>query len=150
MSTLKQRFIEISAEKPGISQAEVARATGTKPPSVSGWFSGKTKTMKFETAVRAASLYGVSALWLAKGEGVKHADGMAHQASQVINMPPDISNIMANLGAYLEPLEAADRDEALRMMARLVKEPGAHAKVASAIEGMVSEAFARGVNRKTA
>lgn len=71
MSTLKQRFAELLLEKPEISQAEIARATGAKPPSVSAWFSGDTKTMKLVTATKAASLYGVNALWLATGDGPK-------------------------------------------------------------------------------
>ena len=72
MSTLKERFAELSQEKPEITQADLARATGAKPPSVNDWFSGKTKTMKIGTATAAAMLYGVLPLWLAKGEGPKY------------------------------------------------------------------------------
>lgn len=72
MSTLKERFEELEKEKPGIAQAELARVTGAKPPSVNDWFSGKTKSMKLDTATRAAELYGVMPTWLSSGKGPKY------------------------------------------------------------------------------
>lgn len=69
MSTLKQRFALLMKERPDISQADLARATGAKPPSVNDWFSGETKSMKAGTAAKAAQLYGCSALWLSDGTG---------------------------------------------------------------------------------
>lgn len=72
MTTLKQRFAVLSAARPDISQADLARATGAKPPSVNAWFSGDTKSMKGETAAKAAALYGCSAIWLATGVGSMH------------------------------------------------------------------------------
>lgn len=71
MSTLKQRFAELQAGKPEITQADLSRATGAKPPSVNAWFTGETKSMKPGTAAKAAALYGVDPLWLATGEGYK-------------------------------------------------------------------------------
>lgn len=71
MSTLKQRFADLALEQPGISQADIARATGAKPPSVNAWFNGDTKTMKLVTATKASALYGVNPLWLSSGEGPK-------------------------------------------------------------------------------
>lgn len=69
MSTLQQRFALLSKERPEISQADLARATGAKPPSVSAWFSGDTKSMKAETAAKAAALFGCNPMWLANGTG---------------------------------------------------------------------------------
>lgn len=83
MTTLKQRFAEMALEYPEISQADLARATGASPPSVSAWFSGDTKTMKLETAIRAAALYRVSPMWLAKGEGQKTT---SEQKSDSVNI----------------------------------------------------------------
>ena len=77
MSTLKQRFAELQATRPDISQADLARATHAKPPSVNAWFTGETKSMKPGTAAKAAALYGVDALWLATGEGYKTATATA-------------------------------------------------------------------------
>lgn len=86
MSTLKSRFAELRAERPEISQADLARATGAKPPSVNAWFTGQTKSMKVDTAVAAAALYGVSPHWLATGHGPKH---MNRDSVQVSTNPLD-------------------------------------------------------------
>lgn len=80
MSTLQQRFQEISAEMPEISKADLARATTAAPPSVGAWFNGKTKKMKLETATKAAALYGVNPLWLATGNGPKRGFNLANLA----------------------------------------------------------------------
>lgn len=69
MLSLKERFALLRSEKPEITQADIARATGAKPPSVNAWFTGDTKSMKIDTAQAAAALYGVNALWLATGKG---------------------------------------------------------------------------------
>lgn len=69
MTTLKQRFALLKELKPGITKADIARATGAKPPSVGAWFSGDTKSMQASTATKVAALYGVSAHWIATGEG---------------------------------------------------------------------------------
>lgn len=69
MSTLKQRFAQLAKERPEITQADLARATGAKPPSVNAWFSGETKTMKGATAAKAAQVYGCNVLWLSDGIG---------------------------------------------------------------------------------
>lgn len=69
MTTLQQRFRMLARERPDISQADLARATGAKPPSVNAWFSGETKTMKAVTAAKAAELYGCNTLWLSDGVG---------------------------------------------------------------------------------
>lgn len=69
MTTLQQRFAQLARERPDISQADLARATGAKPPSVNAWFSGETKTMKATTAAKAAELYGCNTLWLSDGQG---------------------------------------------------------------------------------
>lgn len=69
MTTLKQRFQRLRELRPEISQADLARATGAKPPSVNAWFTGETKSMKAETAAKAAAVYGVNPHWLATGDG---------------------------------------------------------------------------------
>jgi len=87
MTTLDQRFAELQAEKPEISQADLARTTGVKPPSVSDWFTGNTKSMKIGTAAKAASLYGVNALWLSVGEGQKYPSPTLVATATVQNQP---------------------------------------------------------------
>lgn len=53
----------------GLSQAELARACGVKPPSVNGWLSGRSKFLRGENLLKAASALGVNQQWLATGEG---------------------------------------------------------------------------------
>lgn len=69
MTTLKERFHLVRGLKPEVTNADLARATGAKPASVGDWFNGDTKTLKADTAAKAAAVYGVSPLWLATGEG---------------------------------------------------------------------------------
>ena len=68
MSTLADR-LTLAMEKSGLSQAELARACGVKPPSVSGWLSGKSKFLRGENLLKAAAALRVSQSWLATGEG---------------------------------------------------------------------------------
>ena len=70
MSTLAERLRERTDEL-GVSQAQLARATGAKEPSVSKWFSGATKNLKGKNLVKAAELLMVSEAWLADGVGPK-------------------------------------------------------------------------------
>lgn len=68
MSTLADR-LTLAMKKTGISQADLARACGVKPPSVSGWLSGKSKFLRGENLLKAAAALRVSQDWLATGEG---------------------------------------------------------------------------------
>ena len=69
MNTLKDRLYFLSQRRPDISQADLVRATTATAPSVSAWFSGKTKTIKHVNAVKVAALYGIDAHWLETGDG---------------------------------------------------------------------------------
>lgn len=77
MTSLSERMLSALADAQKNdsykSQAGLARACGIKTPSVSGWFTGKTKNLTFENAVKAAAYLGVSAEWLATGEGDMHS-----------------------------------------------------------------------------
>jgi transcriptional regulator with XRE-family HTH domain len=66
--SMSERLIEAMAAS-GMSQAALARACGVKPPSVNGWLSGKSKYLRGENLLSAASALGVSQQWLATGEG---------------------------------------------------------------------------------
>lgn len=52
-----------------IKGVELARAVGVRPPSVSDWLSGKSKTMEGENLLKASSFLGVNPSWLATGVG---------------------------------------------------------------------------------
>ncbi len=100
MSTLKQRFAKLAELHPEITQADLARATGAKPPSVNAWFSGETKSMKAATAAKAAHLYGCSPHWLATGEGEMMVAGGRNEASNVI--PASIGTRRVPLISYVQ------------------------------------------------
>lgn len=66
MTTLAERLTSIMAEK-GLSQAELARMTGLKQPSVFKIVSGQTLNPK--NIVEIATALGVDVNWLKTGEG---------------------------------------------------------------------------------
>ena len=108
MSTLKQRFAKLAELHPEITQADLARATGAKPPSVNAWFSGETKSMKAATAAKAAQLYGCNPHWLATGEGEMLPHGTRVEASNILPAKPRvrvpiINWVQAGNWAEIEP-----------------------------------------------
>lgn len=72
MSSLADRLRQALAHA-DISQAELARRCGVKQPSVHGWFSGKSRFLRGENLLKAASALGVSQEWLATGRGKMRA-----------------------------------------------------------------------------
>lgn len=71
-----------------VSQAELARACGVKPPSVHGWLSGKSKFLRGENLLQAATALGVKPEWLATGSGqmlahASHPDAPAWMTRRV-------------------------------------------------------------------
>ncbi|RJE69711.1 repressor [Acinetobacter sp. JS678] len=72
MNTLAERLryaMEVLSPKK-IKGVELARAVGVKPPSVSDWLSGKSKTMEGENLLKASKFLGVNPSWLASGNGL--------------------------------------------------------------------------------
>ena len=70
MATFADRLLRVIAER-NTSQAEVARAAGVKPSSVSDWAKGKTKAdgVKAEPLLQAAAFLRVNPMWLLTGRG---------------------------------------------------------------------------------
>ncbi len=71
MKTLANRLryaMEVLPPKK-VKGVELARAVGVKPPSVSDWLSGKSKTMEGENLLKVAKYLGISPIWLATGKG---------------------------------------------------------------------------------
>jgi phage repressor protein C with HTH and peptisase S24 domain len=92
---LKDRLDRALREKPGATQAGLAKACGVRAPSVHGWLSGTTKTLKGSSLLAAASYLGVNPLWLESGKG---------------SMRPDDSNSMST-GIPTELSTAESLDE---------------------------------------
>lgn len=66
--TLSER-LKFAMQSAGVSQAELARACGVKPPSVHGWLSGKAKFLRGENLLQAALVLKVRPEWLATDDG---------------------------------------------------------------------------------
>jgi len=104
-STLKSRLRE-ALDDLGIAepnQAEIARLTGVKPPSVHAWFSGATKSLG-KALLPLAAYLGVSPEWLNTGRGPKHPGGNAsHTRMAVREHGPDLAY---ESGSEIELLDA--------------------------------------------
>lgn len=95
-----------------IKGVELARAVGVKPPSVSDWISGKSKTMEGENLLKAANFLGVNPIWLASGIG---------QPQKKSSTDNEISNIellttstrSKKLDSLVKKLEEMEQDETL-------------------------------------
>lgn len=126
MSTLKQRFAMLRTERPDITQADLARATGAKPPSVNAWFSGETKSMKGSTAAKAAQLYGCNPLWLSDGEGAMWPGG-SRVSSAGAPTPavgqPSIQEALDSVVAAIAALSPDERAALVKPLAILAEAP---------------------------
>lgn len=103
MTTLQQRFAILAKRRPDVVQADLARVAGVKPPSVNDWFSGKTKSLKGNTAAKVAKHYGVSVQWLTTGEGPME------EAGETLLAAPTRS-VVASRPALYAVAPAADGD----------------------------------------
>jgi len=56
-------------ERASINQLDLSRAVGVSAPSVNGWLSGRSQSIRGDTLVKAARTLGVSPDWLATGTG---------------------------------------------------------------------------------
>lgn len=84
MNTLRERIHQAMTDA-HLSQAQLARACGVSAPSVNDWLSGKTKTLKGSTAVRAAACLGVSPLWLTEGRGPQKERSVSEPQTPYVN-----------------------------------------------------------------
>lgn len=66
MKTLMERASYL-LELAGNSTKELARIAGVKPPSVSQWVSGQTKSIQIEPATRIGKHFGLNPMWISKG-----------------------------------------------------------------------------------
>jgi len=74
---------------PKVSQAALARACGVKPPSVTDWLSGRTKTLAGPNLLKAARFLGVSPDWLASAKGPMHLKGANPSRYQIAEAGED-------------------------------------------------------------
>lgn len=68
MRTLAER-VGLILEMADNSITKLANIAGVRPPSVSDWLNGKTKTLKASPSLRVAKHFGISQQWLTEGVG---------------------------------------------------------------------------------
>lgn len=115
--TLAER-LNTAMERSGLTQAELARACGVKPPSVNGWLSGKSKYLRGENLLKAAAALRVNQQWLATGEGPMT---ISLGRSSNIEPGPDIKGKVplvswVKAGAWCEVFSPVDVSEAERWL----------------------------------
>lgn len=69
-TTLAERLKIAMKGPPKVTGKALAAACGVKPPSVSDWLTGKTKTIEGGNLLAAAHCLGVRPEWLANGTGL--------------------------------------------------------------------------------
>ena len=89
MNTLAERM-KTAMQESGVTQSELARLVGVRPTSVNDWLSGKTKSLKGDSAVRASEVMNVRAKWLSTGEGPKRREQGAPAASLDLDAMPGL------------------------------------------------------------
>ena len=87
-TTLAERIKERLAAT-GLSNAQLATASGVKPPTSFNWGSGKTKNIKGEPLLLAARALGVTPEWLSTGKGEKLRDTRFDPAEVVPHLVSD-------------------------------------------------------------
>lgn len=92
--TLKERM-EKALQHARTTQAALASACGVKPPSVSDWLSGKTKSLRGSTAVLAAKHLGVRVDWLVANKGPMLEGSGTHKSH---SQPDDDGPVDYDLG----------------------------------------------------
>lgn len=90
-TTLKERLEQAleAMPEPRPTQADLARAAKIKPPSVSDWFTGKTKTLKGETLLSVSALLRVNPTWLNTGRGAMRPGGDASSWAYRLTRPEE-------------------------------------------------------------
>lgn len=98
--------LKLAMNHAGISQAELSRACGVKPPSVHGWLSGKSKFLRGENLLKAAAVLGVSQEWLATGKGMMLDHGHDSQNLQTLFVTREDNKDFSN---FVQPVGRAHR-----------------------------------------
>jgi transcriptional regulator with XRE-family HTH domain len=104
------------------TQAELARACGIKPPSVSSWFSGDTLSLEGENLVRAAGYLGVNPHWLATGEGQMIGELKSPSNDHFTSMPDKLKAITLTIAGMFRVVPEDQWAAALLKIAELMQQ----------------------------
>lgn len=117
--------------KPGVRNADLARACKVSTPSVTNWLNGRTKTLKQDSARLAAAFLGCDQNWLAEGVGspnwrdAEPTGGSGVVVSHVARRPTSGREALLRVGLMLASVPAGPRRTALAaLMAAYVNDGG--------------------------
>jgi transcriptional regulator with XRE-family HTH domain len=120
--SLKARLkLALSHDGKKRTQAELARACGIKPPSVSSWFSGETLSLEGENLVRAAGYLGVNPHWLAIGEGQMVGESKSPANDQFSGMPDRLKAVTLTIAGMFRVVPEDQWAGALLKIAELMQ-----------------------------
>lgn len=131
MLTLSQRIKLVASDLPRGWQRKLAIACGVTATSVSDWTTGKSKSIEYDHAIKAAEFLGVDAMWLRTGEGEPHAASMVkghplHEDRQVYAKPSthiSVSQAVEVIRLALLKVDALTREQAKPIIEKLFFEP---------------------------
>lgn len=114
-STLAERLVEAMNGPPKVTGVALAKACGVKPPSVSGWRTGDSKSLEGSNLLAAAKFLRVRPEWLADGIGPKHNNKADHVGPT--------NEIRQGVAGYILPNAITDTFilEAIRILTSLKK-----------------------------
>lgn len=105
MPTLAERAVR-ARKAAGLTSAEASRRIGIKQPSLWAIEHGNTKTLKGQTLLKMAHVYGVSEKWLGEGAGTmkaspeKQAEQLHKDAEKIaadwVKLPPEMRETIAS------------------------------------------------------
>lgn len=107
MNTLAERLryaMEVLPPKK-IKGVDLARAVGVKPPSVSDWLSGKSKTMEGENLLKVSKFLGINPNWLASGNGSPQT---IENQEKNLSSDPNIAPFQARMAPVLSWVQAGN------------------------------------------
>ncbi|MBB5411877.1 transcriptional regulator with XRE-family HTH domain [Paraburkholderia sp. HC6.4b] len=122
MSSLADRLRLAMAGPPEIKPADLARACGIRPPSVSAWLSGKTKNIEGSNLLAAAELLHVNPWWLATGRGLMRAKYELDPGGPAAQSPEPLSDTQIEILSLLDALTPSQRAELIATLKRQAAE----------------------------
>ncbi len=145
MNSLADRLSKALQQKKGLTQAGLARACGVKPPSVSDWINGKTKTIEAANLINAAEYLGVRAKWLATGKGRSEINEptAAHHAAEHIDQQFEstsnkVKQALDVLESALTNMDMSGRERIAPLFESFARSPGSVIKddIATLLNGL--------------
>lgn len=118
-TTLGERLKLAMNGPPKVTGKALAAACGVKPPSVSDWLNGETRTMEASNLIAASEFLKVRPKWLADGVGHMRDDGQKHNAKEpeIAYLPPKKTDkLSSRLLELFDQLDTPSKKELISMI----------------------------------